>query len=194
MAGGPGSLGPLLPAVSGSRFAGPPVPDSPWILSAAEGPFVSPYLAALRAYVGHAPLIMAAAGVVLMASDGRILLQLRTDNDCWGIPGGSMEPGEAFEDVARRELFEETGLTAGHLDLLCLNSGPEAAYTYPNGDAVHLAGVVFTSTDFSGVLAPQPSETAALEWFDPLRLPANLNPLDRGPLETLAARVRRDSR
>ncbi|CAN7640198.1 NUDIX domain-containing protein [Phenylobacterium sp. LjRoot225] len=32
----------------------------------------------------------------------------------WATPGGALEPGESFEDGARRELAEETGLTIDH--------------------------------------------------------------------------------
>jgi ADP-ribose pyrophosphatase len=40
------------------------------------------------------------------------------DGFIWEIPAGVLEPGEAPEDCARRELKEETGATAGHLERL----------------------------------------------------------------------------
>ena len=69
------------------------------------------YIEDMRARIGHDMLIT--ASVAVLVSDGRrILLQRRRDNGLWALHGGMIEIGETFEDAARRELREETGLTA----------------------------------------------------------------------------------
>ncbi len=37
-----------------------------------------------------------------------LLLMQRSDNGCWGLPGGYVEPGESVLEATRREVYEET--------------------------------------------------------------------------------------
>jgi len=60
------------------------------------------YIEELRSGVGNRPLIMVGAAVGVSDYRGRLLLIRRTDNGCWGLPGGFMEPGERLEDTVRR--------------------------------------------------------------------------------------------
>ncbi len=53
-----------------------------------------------------------AARLIVTDGDGRLLLFRFTPDDrppFWCTPGGAVDPGESFEQAARRELFEETG-------------------------------------------------------------------------------------
>lgn len=95
------------------------------------------YVAELRAVLGSRPVIFPGSSVVMTDDRGKVLLLARADTGGWGLPGGLMDPGESFEDTARREVLEETGLVVGELSLLGLFSGPEFYYRYPNGDEVY---------------------------------------------------------
>lgn len=58
---------------------------------------------------GKQSFILPTASVIVVDADGNILLQHRSDNGYWGLPGGAMELGESFEETARREVLEELG-------------------------------------------------------------------------------------
>ena len=139
------------------------------------------YIEDMRARIGHDMLIT--ASVAVLVSDGRrILLQRRRDNGLWALHGGMIEIGETFEDAARRELREETGLTAGRLELCGLASGP---------DRVYAVGVVYLCREFSGELRAQPEEVTRLEWFDVDALP-ELSPPEARQIAQLARRIARE--
>lgn len=123
------------------------------------------YITELRKWVGKRPLVMAAAGVVVIDGEGEILLQQRTDNGLWGLPGGALEPGESLEETAKRELMEETGLHALHLELFNVFSGEALHYTYPNGDEVYIVSAVYLCRDFTGKLVKDDEETKDLRFF-----------------------------
>jgi 8-oxo-dGTP pyrophosphatase MutT (NUDIX family) len=61
---------------------------------------------------------------VIVTDGERILLGHATRSPRWDIPKGIAEPGEAFAAAAKRELYEETGLTAPEAELKALGVFP----------------------------------------------------------------------
>lgn len=137
---------------------------------------MSDYIINLRKIVGHIPLLQVGASVIVEDRQGRILLQKRSDNKCWGYAGGSVELDERIEDTAKRELLEETGLVANNLELFGVFSGKELHYVYPNGDEVSNIDIVYVCKDYSGSLLPQKSEVDELKYFHKNCIPENLSP------------------
>ncbi len=137
----------------------------------------------LRRAVGHRPLLQVGAGIIVVDGAGRVLLQRRSDNGGWDYAGGSMELGEEIEATARRELLEETGLTARQLELFGVFSGEDMHYIYPNGDEVYNVDVVYICRDYVGKLKAQKGEVDELRFFDADGLPENISPPSRKPLE-----------
>lgn len=134
------------------------------------------YIGEMRKLVGHRPILMCGASVLVEDDAGRVLLERRRDNGCWCYPGGAVELYEEVEESARRELFEETGLVARELELFGVFSGPELTYTYPNGDVVSIIDIAYRCRHYSGSLKMQESEVTELAFFDIDRLPENFNP------------------
>lgn len=59
-----------------------------------------------------------AVGVICFKGDDVLLIRRSKPpkKGDWSLPGGRIEPGETQADAARRELLEETGVTATLLD------------------------------------------------------------------------------
>lgn len=130
------------------------------------------YIEDLREIVGHRPLIFVGAVTIIIDEMGRLLLQQRKfPHGAWGITGGLMELGESTEDVARREIMEETGLKVDKLNLINVYSGPENYIKAENGDEFYVVTVAYYSEGFEGDLIIDKSESITFEFFYPNELP-----------------------
>ena len=147
------------------------------------------YILDLRKKIGKAPIIMTSACVLIVNPKGELLLQKRTDNGAWGYPGGSMELGESFEECARREALEETGLNCLELQYFAHSAGKDYHYFYPNGDEAYVAEIVFLCTKYEGELKVQKSEASEQRFFDLNDLPENISPLNREVIGLLKQRA-----
>lgn len=133
------------------------------------------YILQLRQYIGHRPILVVGAGILLLDEQNRLLLLRRSDNGCWGIPGGSIEPGEVVEKAAKRETQEETNLEIRELSLFGVFSGPELYYKYPNGDEVYNITIVYWSRDWLGEIKLN-EEHSEWQWFAAHEIPEDLSP------------------
>lgn len=135
------------------------------------------YILQLRKYIGHRPILMVGAAILVVDAEARLLLMKRSDSGFWGPPGGATEPGEYVEAAAKRETAEETGLEIGEMTLFGVFSGPELYYKYPNGDEVYNVTIVYLSRAFSGQVNLD-GEHTAYRWFavDEIPAPEHISP------------------
>ena len=122
------------------------------------------YILQLRQYIGHRPILLVGAAILVVDHQDRLLLMKRSDSGCWGLPGGATEPGERVEEAAKRETLEETGLQIGDMELFGVFSGPELYYKYPNGDEVYNVTVIYRSNDWQGDVRINDEHTE-FSWF-----------------------------
>lgn len=124
-------------------------------------------------------LLQDGAAAIIVNDKGQILLQSRTDNNRWGLPGGCQELGERLEDTVIREVKEETNLdiSEDNLELIAIVSGNSRRNEYPDGDVVINNTALYCVKNYSGDLKWD-SESKDMKFFDLDKLPASQNDPD----------------
>lgn len=131
------------------------------------------YAMELRKIVGHRPLILPGAVVLIFNETKQLLLQHRYDGS-WGLPGGLMELGESLEETARREVKEEVGLDIGELELIEVCSGKDFYLKLAHGDELYSVTAVYATNHSSGDIVIDNNESIGAQYFDLNELPDNL--------------------
>lgn len=133
------------------------------------------YVEGIRKVVGHMPLILVGAVAVIVDDKGRLLLEERRfPQGAWGLAGGLMELGESTEDVAKREVFEETGLVVNDLQLINVYSGPRHFVKAENGDEYFVVTTAYYAENYEGELTVDELESISFEFFYPHELPVRI--------------------
>lgn len=114
--------------------------------------------------------------------EGKLLLYRRLrapEAGTWNIVGGKIDHMERAIDSARREAEEESGLSIGALDLLCLSEQIIA------DERQHWVSLIYVSEDFAGeARVVEPDKLPEFGWFSLDDLPS---PLSRFAADAVAA-------
>jgi len=114
--------------------------------------------ASLSVYRNPAPTV----DIIIETEGGIVLIERKNPPFGWALPGGFVDYGESFEDAARREAAEETGL-AVELQLQL------HTYSDPNRDArQHTASTVFVATASGRPTAADDAQRADVFFQDAL--------------------------
>lgn len=147
-------------------------------LSTKYGGYPVLFRMALDERICHIPFIQTGSSIVVRNEKEEILLQQRSDNRKWGLPGGCQDLGESLKRTAIRELYEETGIQVEEEELILIDtlSGEKRKRTYPNGDIVYNNSSLYLINIRSNEINLNiDSESLKLEFFNINNLPKEMH-------------------
>ena len=133
-----------------------------------------------------------AAGIMLVNADGKVFVGQRIDNklEAWQMPQGGLDPDEAPDKAALRELEEETGIRPEHVEIVA-TAPEELLYELPADMIPRLWGgkyrgqrqtwflMRFKGTDADVHIDTAHPEFRAWKWAEPSELPDMIVPFKR---------------
>ncbi len=127
------------------------------------------YIKWIRGLVGDAKIILNAACVVIPNDKNEILLQKRSDNLKWGLPGGLLELDEPIAQGAIREVKEETALDVRITGFIGVFVNP--CMTWRKTDKAEVICHSFVGEVDGGTLKINDDESLGFGWFRRDNLP-----------------------
>lgn len=105
--------------------------------------------------------------------DGKLLLARRLkapEAGFWNIVGGKVDHLEPAEQAAKREAEEETGLTIGAIEFVCVTE------QIIDADRQHWVSLLYRTNDVQGeAQLTEPDKIAEIDWFPLNDLPQPLS-------------------
>lgn len=114
--------------------------------------------------------LVVAVTAIVTNDHGQLLIQKRTDNELWGLPGGAMNIGESIGQAVVREVREETALNVEPTGVVGIYSDPGHIIAYANGEVRQEFSICFTARIIGGQLAVGDNESTEVRFVDPSEL------------------------
>ena len=125
--------------------------------------------------VGDNMVLLNSTAIVIVNEQNQILLQKRSDNGLWGLPGGLLELDESIEEGAIREVKEETNLDIVITKFIGVFINP--LMTWRTSDKAKVIAFGFVGKVVGGSLAMLDGESLELRYFELKEIP-KLHTLD----------------
>ncbi|MFF0042572.1 NUDIX domain-containing protein [Streptomyces mirabilis] len=127
--------------------------------------------------------IVPAVTAFVVNDAGDVLLEQRSDNGRWGMPGGAQEVGENIAGTVVREVLEETGIHVEVVGLVGIFTDPGHVIAFADGEVRQEFSLCFRARPIGGEIKVS-SESFAVQWVRRAELDSlDISPTTRRRLE-----------
>lgn len=123
--------------------------------------------------------IVPAVTAFVVNDEGAVLMEQRSDNGRWGMPGGVQEIGEDIAGTVVREVLEETGIHVEVVGLVGIFTDPGHVIAFADGEVRQEFSLCFRAQPVGGKIKVS-SESFAVRWVSRAELDSlNISPTTR---------------
>ncbi|WP_406122100.1 NUDIX domain-containing protein [Streptomyces sp. NBC_00989] len=127
--------------------------------------------------------IVPAVTAFVVNNEGAVLMEQRSDNGRWGMPGGVQEVGEDIAGTVVREVLEETGIHVEVVGLVGIFTDPGHVIAFADGEVRQEFSLCFRAQPIGGKIKVS-SESFAVRWISKTELDSlNISPTTRRRLD-----------